>query len=1031
MSSSFISRHQYPRGSEWRVWDLHIHSPASFHWNGQRYGDNEAENTRLVDEMIAALNAAEPAVFVLMDYWTFDGWFRLKKRLKEKGAPVLEKTVFPGIELRICTPTSVRLNAHAVFSNTIDDQLLVDFRSTLKLEITGRPLSDPAIADFATKADDDKLKKHGTSRNELSANSQRALLIGSKIAEVTRESYKEAVQSVPDELALSFMPFSTNDGLEKVDWSEHYSFVKSLFSMPPIFEARKQDQWAAFAGVETEGNAAWFEAFQVALGNRPRLAVSGSDAHQFFGVKGSNDKRGYGDFPSNRKTWIKSNPTWEGLCQAIKEPANRSFIGASPPKLERVRSNKTFYIDKLKIDNEHAPSTIPTWLDGCELEFNPDLVAIIGNKGSGKSALADIIALLGQSQQSAHFSFLTRDRFRGKSGEPAKFFRGTLQWLAGADGSLLLSEDPEPEQVELVRYIPQGRFEALCNDHVSGRSNEFERELRSVIFAHVPASERAGATNFDELIEKLEDEYRSDLAELRKELSSLNGEIVMIERQLHPTAIKNVDEQLKLVDQQRAEHLKSKPPEEPEPTDELSPEQAKAKEDISQIDDWLELASHRETELQALERRLNNRLQATTSLRSKVKRFLQAHNEFLTSADPEARMVRLDPSSLVGIQSNISLLDKREKRYRNLLEKVNNANKDRSRVEEELIAIRDEKANELAEPQQKYQTYLRDLKKWREALRQIDGAEDQPETRNGLLARIAYLKELPRRLDEQRSVRTSLVKKIFDSIEGQRRVREVLFTPLQSVIQGDVLIPEDYQLSFQAKLDARIEQFSSQLFDLVKQSSGQLRGEDKSLEAVRNIFEKRDLNSGDKAVELTDEIFDLLDGAARNIEPKSFGLEEILRKDRTASSVYDHVFGLSFVEPKYTLLFQETQIEQLSPGQRGALLLIFYLLVDKGRNPIVLDQPEENLDNQTIVSLLVPVIEEAKRTRQIFMVTHNPNLAVVCDAEQIIEARFDRKGGPVITYRSGAVESTIINEAVVNVLEGTKPAFENRGQKYH
>ncbi len=1031
LSSSNFSRREYPRGSEWRVWDLHIHSPASYHWNGQRYGDNEAENTRLVDEMIAALNAAEPKVFVLMDYWTFDGWFRLKNRLKETGAPVLKKTVFPGIELRICTPTSVRLNAHAVFSDTIDDQLLVDFRSTLKLEITGRPLSDPAIADFAAKTDNDKLKKHGTSKEELAANSQRALLVGSKIAEVTRESYKEAVQSVPDELALSFMPFSTNDGLAKVDWSEHYSFVRSLFSMPPIFEARKQDQWAAFAGVETEGNAKWFEAFQNALGNRPRLAVSGSDAHQFVGVAGSNDKRGYGDFPSNKKTWIKSNPTWEGLCQAIKEPANRSFIGASPPKLEKVRSNKTFYIDKLKIDKEHAPSTTPTWLDGCALEFNPDLVAIIGNKGSGKSALADIIALLGQSQQNAHFSFLTRDRFRGKSGEPAKFFRGTLQWLAGADGSLLLSEDPEPEQVELVRYIPQGRFEALCNDHVSGRSNEFERELRSVIFAHVPVSQKAGATNFDELIEKLEDEYRSDLAELRKELSSLNGEIVMIERQLHPTAIKNVDEQLKLVDQQRAEHLKSKPPEQPEPTDELSPTQTQAKEDISQIDDWLEIASHREAELRALERRLNDRLQATTSLRSKVKRIQQAHNEFLTSADPEARLVRLDSSSLVRIQSNVSLLDKREERYRNFLEKVNNANKDRSRVEKELIAIRDEKSNELAEPQQRYQAYLRDLKKWREVLRKIDGTGDQPETRNGLLARIAYLKELPTKLDEQRSARASLVRKIFDSIEGQRRIREVLFTPLQSVIQGDVLIPEDYQLSFQAKLDARIEQFSSQLFDLVKQSSGQLRGEDKSLEAVRSIFEKRDLDNGDEAVALIDDLFDLLDGAARNIEPKSFGLEEILRKDRTASSVYDHVFGLSFVEPKYTLLFQETQIEQLSPGQRGALLLIFYLLVDKGRNPIVLDQPEENLDNQTIVSLLVPVIEEAKKTRQIFMVTHNPNLAVVCDAEQIIEARFDRKGGPVITYRSGAVESTIINKAVVNVLEGTKPAFENRGQKYH
>ena len=106
----------------------------------------------------------------------------------------------------------------------------------------------------------------------------------------------------------------------------------------------------------------------------------------------------------------------------------------------------------------------------------------------------------------------------------------------------------------------------------------------------------------------------------------------------------------------------------------------------------------------------------------------------------------------------------------------------------------------------------------------------------------------------------------------------------------------------------------------------------------------------------------------------------LLRKDKTATDVYDLLFGLSFLEPRYSLLFQETQIEQLSPGQRGALLLIFYLLVDKGRNPIILDQPEENLDNETVVSLLVPVLTEAKKRRQIIMVTHNPNLAVVCDA---------------------------------------------------
>ena len=81
----------YPRGSEWRQWDWHIHTPASFHWTGTKFdSDPDAAANRelvdeLVDEMIAALNNATPMVFALMDYWKFDGWFALKRRLSEQG----------------------------------------------------------------------------------------------------------------------------------------------------------------------------------------------------------------------------------------------------------------------------------------------------------------------------------------------------------------------------------------------------------------------------------------------------------------------------------------------------------------------------------------------------------------------------------------------------------------------------------------------------------------------------------------------------------------------------------------------------------------------------------------------------------------------------------------------------------------------------------------------------------------------------------------------------------------------------------
>jgi predicted ATPase len=96
----------------------------------------------------------------------------------------------------------------------------------------------------------------------------------------------------------------------------------------------------------------------------------------------------------------------------------------------------------------------------------------------------------------------------------------------------------------------------------------------------------------------------------------------------------------------------------------------------------------------------------------------------------------------------------------------------------------------------------------------------------------------------------------------------------------------------------------------------------------------------------------------------------------------------------------------------------------------VVDQPEENLDNQTVYSVLVKALRLAKQRRQIVVVTHNPNLAVVCDAEQIIVARMDKKNGNAITYETGAIESRGVNKALVDILEGTRPAFDNREAKY-
>ena len=97
---------------------------------------------------------------------------------------------------------------------------------------------------------------------------------------------------------------------------------------------------------------------------------------------------------------------------------------------------------------------------------------------------------------------------------------------------------------------------------------------------------------------------------------------------------------------------------------------------------------------------------------------------------------------------------------------------------------------------------------------------------------------------------------------------------------------------------------------------------------------------------------------------------------------------------------------------------------------MVIDQPEGNLDNQTVFQLVVDCVKEAKKKRQVFIVTHNPNLAVVCDAEQVIHASLDKEQGCQLTYLSGALENAEICQKIIDVLEGTKPAIDNRVAKY-
>src|SRR5690606_11207380 len=145
---------------------------------------------------------------------------------------------------------------------------------------------------------------------------------------------------------------------------------------------------------------------------------------------------------------------------------------------------------------------------------------------------------------------------------------------------------------------------------------------------------------------------------------------------------------------------------------------------------------------------------------------------------------------------------------------------------------------------------------------------------------------------------------------------------------------------------------------------------------------------------------------------------------------YDYLFSLGYITAKYELRLAGKNLNELSPGEKGLLLLVFYLQLDKDNIPLVIDQPEDNLDNESIFSVLANCIREAKKNRQVLLVTHNPNLAVGADAEQVVFVKLEKSNNYRFSYETGAIENPKINQKIIDVLEGTQPAFVKRRLKY-
>jgi hypothetical protein len=470
----------HPNGSEWRKWDLHVHTPASFHWLGGKILRDMTTDERnsSFQQLYDTLLDSDVSVYSFTDYWTFDGYLGYRKFLNDNDLDSPCK-IFPGIELRVEAPVNYRLNVQVILSDELSTQQLLDFKSSLLVRSINRQISDEAIIEFAQSLDDSKAKKHGyTSPKELDHNE--LLRLGVKTIEITQTSLETAMRAVPARTSLIVMPFDTSDGLESLDWKTQPHSDNYFMQSSHIFESRKQAMMDLFQGVQTDENASFIENFQKTLNYEIKPVICGSDAHRYSD---------YGKYPSDQITWIKADPSWEGFKQILYEPRERVRIQPLPPE------QKTPYLvlDKVRFHDNTGKKLFPSeWIN-----LNDNLNVIIGGKSSGKSLFLYHIA---------------------KSTSP------DLVQHRGTEIELVNYVFGDPGKVDFEVIWKDGR-----QDKLSDNSEKIQREIEYIPQMYVNSlAEKDGRKNLFRLIEKIleqNSDYQNFIQEIRKDISTLEANI--------------------------------------------------------------------------------------------------------------------------------------------------------------------------------------------------------------------------------------------------------------------------------------------------------------------------------------------------------------------------------------------------------------------------------------------------------------------------------------------------------------------------
>jgi len=1002
-------------GSVWSKWDLHVHTPASVVQGYSGSSDDQWE--KFVQDLEAL--PEEFAVLGVNDYLFLDGYRRLLE-LKLNGRLQNIETLFPVVEFRLAKFAGhnkmSRINYHLIFSESlnpdvIEEQFLAQIRGDYNLSPEHSSVGDEwkAAVTKDSLAKLGKLIRQNTPLDKAEHLRESDFLLGfnnvnfddTRLVEILDNSYlRGKYVSAVGKTEWDQYRWNDNSIAEK---KTIINSVNAVFTAAPDLPTYERGR----GSLQEQGvNSRLFDC---------------SDAHTFSGAD-EKDRLG------NCLTWVKGDPTLNGLKLAIKHYEERVFVGQKPPIIAEMARRPGKYISRVRISQRQHYSGPDKWFDAVDIPLNPELVAVIGNRGMGKSALLDVIALGGNSPRPyGGLSFL--DRFQGGRGSLADGFEVLLEWHSmQASESVPLSASHEPTAPIRVKHLPQHFIDAICNEE----QDRFEDEIERVVFSHVPEDERLGFDSLSSLVEFRMESLNQEANEIRNEISELNERIAALESEISPV---NVARLKSLLEQRLGEvqGMWAKRPEFPTAPD-MSDPQLHAR--ISALRQEVEA---RETEKEELETRVV-RLRAAVEAADRAIAVIQKVERDLKrlSVEHAEDFKKIDIHFEDVVNLNVDIERVRERR----VELASELKESRASLDQEypdsvaggLVQSKmnlDQAEQTLSAPMQLYESARESHREFKESLREVIGSSEVPDSVRYLQQSLSHLASgAPGELSLLESRRQEKARQLFDMVHRQVDLLRELYAPVQQFVDSHPPVNEAFRVAFRASLEAVgfPERFCAYV---AHNKRGSFYGAEQARVRLQALVDSADFDDWGSVWDFLRRVTHALHvdmRADQNEVPRE--VSEQLRPESTVAALYDFLFHFGYIHYRHDLTMGGRPLYQLSSGEKGALLLVFYLLVDRDDCPLLIDQPEENLDNQSVFRILVPFIHEARKRRQVVLVTHNPNIAVVAGAEQLIYCEMDKEKCCRIAYTSGALEDPEMNRRALDVLEGTRPAFASRDETY-